>query len=176
MNDPILLTPKHWFSTLLIRDHHCRVHHNGIRDTLNSVRGTNWIIKWREAVKQVIRKCVICLKIEGRPYPTGLHHLYLIYQKRVSEGPPFVNTVVDFAGSLYAQSKSQVGEQVKAYVCLFTCASTQAIHLELIPDLSAIKFLLVFRRFTNRRGTPSTMTFDNAKLFKAASAVIQKVV
>ena len=43
-NDPILLTPKHWFSTLLIRDHHHRVHHNGIRDTLNSIQGRYWII------------------------------------------------------------------------------------------------------------------------------------
>ena len=68
-NDPILLTPKHWFSTLIIKDYHNQVHHNGIRDMLSSVRGKYWIIKGREAVKGVIRKCVICLKMEGKPYP-----------------------------------------------------------------------------------------------------------
>ena len=98
-NDPILLTPKHWFSTLLIRDHHHRVHHNGIRDKLNSIQGRYWIIKGREAVKRVIRKCVICLKMEGRPYPTPT--MPDLPEERVSDGPPFVNAGVDFAGPLY---------------------------------------------------------------------------
>lgn len=36
--NPILLPPKHWFTTLIIRDRHELVHHNGIGETLNSVR------------------------------------------------------------------------------------------------------------------------------------------
>ena len=36
-NNPILLPPKHWFTTLLIRYHHQCVLHDGIRETLNSV-------------------------------------------------------------------------------------------------------------------------------------------
>ena len=61
VNDPI--------STLIIRDHlYCR-QHNGIRDTLNSVKGTYWIIRGQEVVKRVIRKCVVCLRTEVRPYP-----------------------------------------------------------------------------------------------------------
>ena len=34
VNDSILSTQNHWFSTLLIMDHHCHVHHNGIQNTL----------------------------------------------------------------------------------------------------------------------------------------------
>ena len=114
-NDPILLTPKHWFSTLIIRDYHNQVHHDRIRDTLNSIRGKYWIIKGREAVKGVIRKCVICLKMEGKPYPTPTTPD--LPEERVSDGLPFVNTGVDFAGPLYVQNESQ-GDQFKAYVCL----------------------------------------------------------
>ena len=54
----------------------------------------------------------------------------------------------------------------KCYVCLFTCAVTRAIHLELVPDLSARSFLLAFRRFAARRGPVSVMYSDNAQTFR----------
>ena len=62
------------------------------------------------------------------------------------------------------------------YICLFTCASTREIHLELTDLLTADSFLLVFRRFVGRRGLPSTVWTDNAKTFKAAAKEIQGIV
>ena len=172
-NDPILLTPKHWFSTLIIRDYHHKVHHNGIRDTLSSIRGKCWIIKGREAVKGVIRKCVIYLKIEGRPYPTPTTPD--LSEEKVSDGSPFVNTGVDFAGPLYVQNES-TGDKFKAYVCLFACAASRAVHSELTLALSAATFLSAFKRFTAQTDTPSVMISDDTKVFQAASSVIKKVV
>ena len=61
-------------------------------------------------------------------------------------------------------------------MCLFTCAATRAVHLELTPDLSAATFLLAFRRITSQRDIPSVMISDNAKVFQSASSVIKKVV
>ena len=84
-NNPILLRPKHWFSTLLIRYHHQCVLHDGIRETLNSVQRTYWIIRGQEAVKKVLQKCVTCLKGEGQPYPAPVPPDLL--KERVSEGP-----------------------------------------------------------------------------------------
>ena len=69
--------------------------------------------------------------MEERPYPTPT--MPVLPEERVSDGPPFINTGVDFAGSLYVQKRTQ-GEQIKDYVCLFTCAATRAVHLELTPD------------------------------------------
>jgi hypothetical protein len=54
----------------------------------------------------------------------------------------------------------------KCYVCLFTCAVTRAVHLELVVDLSARSFLLAFRRFAARRGPVSVMYSDNAQTFR----------
>ncbi len=54
----------------------------------------------------------------------------------------------------------------KCYACLFTCAVTRAIDLELVPDLSARSFLLAFRRFAARRGPVSVMYSDNAQAFR----------
>jgi len=74
---------------------------------------------------------------------------------RVADVPPFTNTGVDFAGPLYAKMPD---ESTKAYVCLFTCATTHAIHLELTNSLGAPQFIQAFRRFVSRRGLPYQIT------------------
>ena len=45
--------------------------------------------------------------------------------------------------SVVMKGEREVGR--KYYICLFTCAATRAIHLELAKDLSAETFLLRFR-------------------------------
>ena len=57
----------------------------------------------------------------------------------------------------------------KVYVALFTCSTSRAIRLELVPDLSTETFLLYFKRFVSRRGISSLVVTDNAKTFKSAS-------
>ena len=64
----------------------------------------------------------------------------------------------------------------KAYVCLLTCASTRALHLELVRNLSVATFLQAFRRFVARRGLPFRIVSDNAKTFKGAAREIKKIV
>ena len=61
------------------------------------------------------------------------------------------------------------------YVCLFTCCSTRAVHLELVPDLSVNSFLLAFRRFVGRRGLPVILITDNAKTFRTSSKEFLKI-
>ena len=117
---------------------------------------------------------MVCFVNEGKSYPTPI--LPDFPEERVSEGPPFYNTGVDFAGPLYVEDAHMEGENIKAYVRRFTCASTWAVHSELTSDLSAALFLLVFRRFASRRGLPSTMISDNVKVSKSSSEEIKKVV
>ena len=57
-----------------------------------------------------------------------------------------------------------------------TCATTRAVHLELTRNLTVECFLLAFRRFTSRRGLPTTLISDNAKTFRGASREIKKIV
>ena len=61
-------------------------------------------------------------------------------------------------------------------MCLFTCASTRGVHLELTKELSASVFLQAFRKFCARRGVPITIMSDNAKTFKFCSKEIEKIV
>ena len=77
-------------------------------------------------------------------------------------------TGVDFAGPLYVRD----GEE-KVWLCLYTCCVTRAVHLEIVPGLSAQTFILCFRRFAARRGLPQRMVSDNAKTFKSAEKLIK---
>ena len=77
---------------------------------------------------------------------------------------------IDFAGLLYVKTKNSEDERKqsqKVYVCLFTGASTYAVHLELPGALSVKSFLLPFRRLT--------ITSDNAKTFRPTSQDTRRI-
>ena len=91
--------------------------------------------------------------------------------KRVSQSSPFSHSGVDYFGPLFVKSRY---ENKKVWVCLYTCLVTRAVHLELMSDMSTEQFLLGFRRFVARHGTPKEIISDNASQFKLASDVINK--
>ena len=64
----ILLPRKQHFTKLVIMQSHANVKHNGVRETLTEIRAQFWIIKGRQAVKDVLSKCVTCKKMLGRAY------------------------------------------------------------------------------------------------------------
>ncbi|XP_046856152.1 uncharacterized protein LOC124449257 [Xenia sp. Carnegie-2017] len=175
--NPVLLPKESRFVELLICEVHHNVKHSGIRDTLTTIREHFWIIRGREAVKKIVRKCVVCRKAEGLPYggtpPPDLP------VSRVSDDPPFTNVGLDFAGPLFVRESCERNNlsdnPTKVYILLFTCASTRAIHLELTPSLSVPAFLRAFRRYASRRALPALLISDNAKTFRAACLEIRKL-
>ena len=52
------------------------------------------------------------------------------------------------------------------YICLYTCAVTRAVHLELVWDLTSEAFTRSFRRFVSTRGMCRIVYTDNAKTFE----------
>ena len=162
---PYLLPSKHNFTNLVIRDSHCNHLHSGLNSTVTHLRQSYWIPRIRQCVKTVLRKCVTCRKVTGKPYlkpdPPPLP------KDRVDEPVPFTVTGVDFAGPLYV--KNCENTKIKVYICLFTCASTRAVHLEIVTNLTEKFFMLAFRRFCSRKSVPKTMISDNALTFITAS-------
>jgi hypothetical protein len=88
---------------------------------------------------------------------------------RIVPAPPFTNVGLDFAGPLYLKNRGE-----KAYICLFTCAVTRAVHLELVSNMTTELFLLALRRMVARRGMCSIILSDNAKAFKCAKKELQR--
>jgi hypothetical protein len=85
---------------------------------------------------------------------------------RIKPSRPFAVTVIDFAGPLYIKVGSNMR---KAYICLFTWATTRAVHLELFTYMSTDKSLMALQRFVGRRDLPHTIYTDMAKTFHAAN-------
>lgn len=112
----------HSLTTLIVQDAHNRVGHNGVKETLTEIRRKFWIVKCRSLVKSVFHQCVLCRMLEGIPFcappPPPLPAF------RVKEEPP-----LDFAGPLFSRSFGLTLETNKAWICLFTCLVTRAVHL-----------------------------------------------
>ena len=68
---------------------------------------------------------------------------------RVNDAPPFSYAPVDFAGPVYFRMKETGGN--KAWICLFTCCVTRAIHLELVLDILTVTFIRTLKCFSARR-------------------------
>ena len=98
---------------MVVRDCHNIVHHDGIRETLNCIRGTYWISPGRETVKKIAWQCVLCRKFEGKPFTTPKDSPLPV--SRVSDKPPFTNTGMDFAGPIYVLNTQPTQ---KAYMSL----------------------------------------------------------
>ena len=161
----VLLPRSHPITTLIIQRCHEAVGHNGVKETLVQLRSQYWIIKGRQTVKGHIFKCVICRRYEGHSYPS--ESVPDLPGFRVKGDFAFSFTGIDFAGPLFV--KNRKSDMRKVYICLFTYATSRAIHLELVNDLTADTFLRCFRRFVSRRGIPSLIVTDNAKTFKNAA-------
>ena len=75
-------------------------------------------------------------------------------------------TGVDFTGALHVQ---QYHTEQKVNICLFTCATTRAIHLEVVTDLSTYTFLLAFHRFTSRKSLPQIVISATGSTYLSAA-------
>ncbi|XP_071138753.1 uncharacterized protein [Mytilus edulis] len=168
---PYMLPAKDRLTHLIVLEAHEKTLHSGINITLAYIQQTFWIPKLRQCVKSILMKCVTCRKVIGKSYPAP--EIPPLPKERVQDATPFSITGVDFTGALTIRNRHN--EESKAYICLFTCAVTRAVHLELVYDLSEESFLLCFRRFVSRRSVPKIMMSDNALTFKAASNEISRL-
>ena len=105
--------------------------HSGVNTTLTAMRERFWIIRGRQTVKKIVRRCVRCREVEGKHF--SLPQQPDLPEERVSDDPPFTHTGIDFAGPLYTSEKGANEEDANAlrmFVYSCTCASTRAVHLE----------------------------------------------
>ena len=166
---PKLLPRYEHFTNLLICEVHQRLIHAGVAHTLSQIREEYWIPQGRVQVKSVISKCLICRRHEGPSF--CLPNMPPWPQERMSKCDPFQFIGLDYLGPLYVK---QGTELKKLWVCLFTCLTIRAIHLEWVLDLTANQFLNCLRRFVSRRGRPDSIISDNAPQFKLTKTTLDK--
>ena len=109
----------------------------------------------------ILKRCLICLRFQGGPYKVKPMAPWPTH--KVIRSKAFTNTGLDYFGLFYIR---QGKDQVKVWVCLFTCITVRAIHLELVEDMTAEQFLPALCRFIARCGKSDQIILDNALNFK----------
>ena len=132
-------------------------------------------MRGRQIIRKIVSKCVKCKRLEGKHY--ALPKTAPLPKFRVEENPAFTNTGIDFAGPLYVKTSTakESHDTSKVYIALYTCGSSRAVHLDVVPDLNAGTFIRSFKRFIGRRGILRLVVTDNAKTFKSASRTLSTV-
>lgn len=87
---------------------------------------------------------------------------------RVTAARPFTSTGVDFAGPFIIRSGMRRSPGKKAWIAVFVCFATRAIHLKAVEDLTSSAFIASLRRFMARRGKCSDIFSDNGTNFVGA--------
>ena len=134
---PVILPSKHLLSDEIIRAFHWKHSHMGTEMVLSQLRQHYWIIREREAVKSVGRRCAICIRERVKPshqQMAGVPKERLAVYKH-----PFSHTTVDYFGPMeVGLSRNRTD---KRYGSLFTCLTSRALYLEVAPSLSSEDFL-----------------------------------
>lgn len=168
---PILLPRDHALTRLIIQDCHERLFHAGVSHTLSEVRCRFWVPQGKSQVQSVIRKCQLCKLAKGGHFQISKPPPLPVF--RVTQSAPFTFTGVDYLGPLLVKSPDR--DCQKVWICLFVCAATRAIHLEVVQNLTTEQFLLALRRFAAMQRKPRMLISDNGKYFKLAHNVLQHI-
>ena len=166
---PIIL-PNHKseLTRKLVGHVHQRMGHVGAEQTLYVLRQKYWIMGGRRTVKSVLNSCLPCRIFKAKPMSQTMAELPV---ERLSLADPFTFIACDYLGPLYYTDRDKGGRH-KAYICLFSCLSTRAVHLELTKTLTTEGFLVAFNRMVARRGWPQKVYSDNARTFTRADKAI----
>ena len=165
-----IVSPPATATSLIIYSVHCQMFHAGTNTTLTAIRQQFWIPTARQRIKSLLRHCTTCWRHGGKPYATP--DPPPLPEIRTRDSIPFTITGIDFTGALYICQNST---EIKVYICLFICATSRAVHLEVVTDLTVETFLLAFRRFTSRRSVPKIVVSDNASTYLAAADELQRL-
>ncbi|XP_018316662.1 uncharacterized protein [Mycetomoellerius zeteki] len=90
---------------------------------------------------------------------------------------PFSVCGIDCAGPFSLRESKRRGNLPisKAYVAVFVCFKTKAVHLELVSSLSTEDFMSAFRRFCARRGTCAHVYSDNGTNLVGAANELKEI-
>ncbi|XP_031356651.1 uncharacterized protein LOC116180680 [Photinus pyralis] len=166
---PIILSPSHRFTELLIQDEHEQNAHQGLTTVLNNLRRKFWIIHGTSAVRRVITKCIKCKFAKVKPLQPKMGDLP--YYRLAAGNPPFTYTGTDLFGPL----EVVVGRhREKRWVMVLTCMVTRAIHLEVVYALSTDETIMALSRFIDQRGRPKHIFSDCGTNFTGAAKVLRE--
>lgn len=172
---PILLPGDSTLSKKLMAEAHLRTLHGGAQLCIQYLRDKFWITGLRSSMRMYIRQCVRCT-IHSKNMANQL--MADLPEARVQVNRPFANCGVDYAGpfSLKPYKNSRGAKmQLEAYVAVFVCFASKAVHLELVGDLTTQTFLAALDRMILRRVHVERLYSDQGRNFIGAANEMERV-
>ncbi|XP_011884052.1 PREDICTED: uncharacterized protein LOC105571188 [Vollenhovia emeryi] len=169
---PILLPRNHTLTRLIILREHERNAHAGLQATMAAVRQRVWPLSLRSVTRKTLQNCVTCFKIK----PTSSEAIMgALPAGRITVSRPFHHCGIDYAGPLLIrEGKRRNARHSKAYVAVFVCFATKAVHIELVSDLTSDAFIAALKHFVSRRGKPMAIYSDNGTNFVGAQRQLRE--
>ena len=168
---PIYLPRSAVFTRKLVQKIHCETLHGGVGLTMAAVRERYWIPKLRSLVKSVRSECHGCKRFTTTPFSPPMPGP--LPEDRTTVATAFEVIGTDFAGPIrYKQRNKREG---KAYLAVFTCSLSRAVHLELLPSLLTDKYIQCLKRLIARRGRPRVIYSDNGGTFVKTSKWVREL-
>lgn len=163
---PAILPRCSRLTELIIERTHIQNCHPGLKTLSHLLAQKFWILSSNRAIRSCLSQCIRCFRVKPSVSTPLMGDLP---SPRVREVKPFNCSGVDFAGPFtITMSKTRGAKTTKAYLCLFVCFATKAVHLELASDLSSESFLAALRRFISRRGRCNYIYSDCGTNFRGA--------
>ncbi|XP_075230309.1 uncharacterized protein LOC142329520 [Lycorma delicatula] len=145
----LILHPHANITRLIIHSEHLRLLHAGLQLTHSSLRQRFWIVNAKIAIRSIVRKCLKCFRFNADKQSQQLGQLP---SSRITPSRAFSSCAIDYGSPIMIRHGGQKSKILsKAYIALFICLVTKAIHLELVSDLTK-SFNAALRRFIARRG------------------------
>lgn len=167
MKHPIIIPQGTRLSYLLIERAHHKTLHGSVQVMMQFIRNNFWIPRLRNEVRTHLHKCVVCVRY-NKKFEEQL--MAGLPEDRINRNRAFLYTGVDYAGpiEIVERYKSRTNKS-KAWIAVFVCLVTRAIHLDAVTDLSSAAFIACYERFIFRRGHVNRMYSDNGTGFVGAS-------
>ena len=159
---PVILPKDDHFTRAIIASLH--THHAGRSQTLNNLRSQGyWVISGSKTVESLLRNCAGCRR---QRRPVEEQKMADLPPERVESSPPFSSVGMDCFGPFTTKDGRK---EHNRYGLLFTCLSSRAIHIEMLPDMTTDSFILGLRCFIAIRGAVSIIRCDQGTNFVGAN-------
>jgi len=110
----------------VIEEFHQNLKHPGSSTLQSIIQQQYWIVSSRQVIRSQLRHCIVWFRIRPRGVQTLMGNLP---KCRLQQVKPFIVTGVDYAGPFTLKSSTtRQTVQTHAYICLFVCMATKALH------------------------------------------------
>ena len=139
--------------------------HFGTEYVKNYLQQNFYVLGLRDALRSITYKCFDCRRFKGQGLQPPMADLPDIRFPQKESSVAFTNVRIDYIGPFTS---------ARAYICLFNCIVTRAVHLEVTEDLTTTTCMTAIRRFVARQGQPRLFLKDNGSNFLGARKQIQR--